>query len=172
MHGTMKAARLHGFERTHGSREVVRVDDVPIPDIGAGEVLVRVLRAGLNHGDLHMREDAVQYSPEVKTVPDLPMTIGHDGLGEIVEVGPDVENLRVGDRAVVICSITCGFCKYCRTERQHLCQTKKTMGFLTKWGGRARLSPSLQRRTLGRILPRAGGQPGSSSSRREHQRDV
>ena len=81
-----------------------------------------------------MREDAVQYSQEVKTVPDLPMTIGHDGLGEIVEVGPDVENLRVGDRVVVICSITCGFCKYCRTERQHLCQTKKTMGFLTKFG--------------------------------------
>jgi threonine dehydrogenase-like Zn-dependent dehydrogenase len=134
MHGTMKAARLHGFERTHGSREVVRVDDVPIPEIGAGEVLIRVLRAGLNHGDLHMREDAVQYSPDVKTIPDLPMTIGHDGLGEIVEIGPDVENLRVGDRVVVICSITCGFCKFCRTERQHLCQTKKTMGFLTKWG--------------------------------------
>jgi alcohol dehydrogenase len=134
MHGTMKAARLHGFERTHGAGEVVRVDEVPIPDVGAGEVLIRVLRAGLNHGDLHMREDAVQYSPEVKTVPDLPMTIGHDGLGEIVEVGPDVENLRLGDRVVVICSITCGFCKYCRTERHHLCQTKKTMGFLTKWG--------------------------------------
>jgi threonine dehydrogenase-like Zn-dependent dehydrogenase len=81
-----------------------------------------------------MREDAVQYSPEVKTVPDLPMTIGHDGLGEIVELGPDVENLHVGDRVAVICSITCGFCKYCRSERQHLCQTKKTMGFLTKWG--------------------------------------
>jgi len=134
MHGTMKAARLHGFERTHGAGEVVRIDDVPIPEIATGEVLIRVLRAGLNHGDLHMREDAVQYSPEVKTVPDLPMTIGHDGLGEIVEVGPDVENLRVGDRVVVICSITCGFCKYCRTERQHLCQIKKTMGFLTKWG--------------------------------------
>ena len=134
MHGTMKAARLHGFERTHGSSEIVRVDDVPIPDLATGEVLIRVLRAGLNHGDLHMREDAVQYSPEVKTVPDLPMTIGHDGLGEVVEVGPDVESVRVGDRVVVICSITCGSCKYCRSERQHLCQTKKTMGFLTKFG--------------------------------------
>jgi NADPH:quinone reductase-like Zn-dependent oxidoreductase len=102
MHGTMKAARLHGFERTHGAGEVVRVDDVPIPDLATGEVLIRVLRAGLNHGDLHMREDAVQYSPEVTTVPDLPMTIGHDGLGEIVEVGPDVDNLRIGDRVVVI----------------------------------------------------------------------
>mgnify|MGYP003428738372 CR=1 FL=1 len=39
MHGTMKAARLHGFESTHGSREVVRVDDVTIPDLATGEVL-------------------------------------------------------------------------------------------------------------------------------------
>jgi threonine dehydrogenase-like Zn-dependent dehydrogenase len=130
----MKAARLHGFERTHGSGNLLRVEEIPVPDVRAGEVLVRVLRAGLNHGDLHMREDAVNYSPDVKTVPDLPMTIGHDGLGEVVETGPDVENVRVGDRVVVICSITCGFCKYCRTERQHLCQSKKTMGFLTKFG--------------------------------------
>jgi D-arabinose 1-dehydrogenase-like Zn-dependent alcohol dehydrogenase len=135
MTGTMKAARLHGFESTHGARELLRVEEVSIPDIAEGEVLVRVLRAGLNHGDLHMREDAVQYTPEVKTVPDLPMTIGHDGLGEVVEVAPDVVNVRVGDRVVVICSITCGFCKFCRTERQHLCTSKKTMGFLTKWGG-------------------------------------
>jgi len=134
MQGTMKAARLHGFERTHGPRDLLRVEDVPIPDLRTGEALVRVLRAGLNHGDLHMREDAVQYSPVVNTVPDLPMTIGHDGLGEVVEIGPDVENVRVGDRVVVICSITCGFCKFCRTERQHLCQSKKTMGFLTKFG--------------------------------------
>ncbi len=135
MQGTMKAARLYGFEQTHGPHDLLRVEDIPIPDLKAGEVLVRVLRAGLNHGDLHMREDAVQYSPEVTTVPDLPMTIGHDGLGEVVEIGPDVENFRVGDRVVVICSITCGFCKFCRTERQHLCQSKKTMGFLTKFGG-------------------------------------
>src|SRR5947208_11754519 len=119
MHGTMKAARLHGFESTHGSRELVRVDDVPIPDLATGEVLIRVLRAGLNHGDLHMREDAVQYSPEVKTVPDLPMTIRHDGLGQTVEVGPAVENHRVRDLVDVIWSITCGFCKDCRNESQH-----------------------------------------------------
>jgi len=117
-----------------GPPEVLKPVDRPDPVPATGEVLIRVLRAGLNHGDLHMREDAVQYSPEVKTVPDLPMTIGHDGLGEVVEVGPDVESVRAGDRVVVICSITCGSCKYCRSERQHLCQTKKTMGFLTKFG--------------------------------------
>lgn len=132
--GTMKAARIHGFAKTHGPGELLKVDEVPIPDVGPGEVLVRVLRAGLNHGDVHMREDAVNYSPDVQTVPFLPMTIGHDGLGEVVEVGPDVTNVAVGDRAVVVCSLNCGSCKFCRSERQHLCDTKKTMGFLSKWG--------------------------------------
>lgn len=134
MQGTMKAARLHGFTRTHGSSKVVQVDEIPIPDIGPGEVLVRVLRSGLSHGDLHMREDAVQYTPEIKTVPFLPMTMGHDGMGEIVELGPDVQDLKVGDSALVMCSITCGFCRFCRSDRQHLCLSHRVMGFTSKWG--------------------------------------
>jgi threonine dehydrogenase-like Zn-dependent dehydrogenase len=133
MKGVMKAARLYGFEKTHGSKDLVRVDEVPIPDIGPGEVLIRVLRAGLNHGDLHIREDALQYTAENTTVPVLPMTIGHDGLGEVVEVGPNVINVEPGDRAVVMCSITCGFCKYCRSDRQHLCVMHRVMGFVARW---------------------------------------
>jgi len=134
MQGTMKAARIYGFEKTSKSTDLLRVDDVPIPDIESGEVLIRVLRAGLNHGDLHMREDAVQYTSEVPTIPYLPMVIGHDGLGEVVEVGPDVSNVRVGDRVVVMCSITCGYCKFCRSDRQHLCLSHRVMGFIAKWG--------------------------------------
>jgi len=133
MQGMMKAARLYGFEKTHGSKDLVRVDEVPIPDIGPGEVLIRVLRAGLNHGDLHIREDALQYEPENTTVPVLPMTVGHDGLGEVVEVGPNVINVKSGDRTVVMCSITCGFCKYCRSDRQHLCVMHRVMGFVARW---------------------------------------
>ncbi len=133
MQGSMKAARLYGFEKTHGSKDLVRVDEVPIPDIGPGEVLIRVLRAGLNHGDLHIREDALQYTPESTTVPVLPMIVGHDGLGEVVEVGPNVHNVKEGDRTVVMCSITCGFCKYCRSDRQHLCVMHRVMGFVARW---------------------------------------
>jgi len=134
MQGMMKAGRIYGFQKTHGTRDSIRIDDVPIPDLGPGEVLIRVLRAGLNHGDLHMREDAVQYTGEVQTIPYLPMTVGHDGLGEVVEVGPEVMNVKVGDRAVVMCSITCGFCRFCRSDRQHLCVTHRVMGFIAKWG--------------------------------------
>jgi threonine dehydrogenase-like Zn-dependent dehydrogenase len=134
MQGTMKAARLHGFESSHGNGQVIHVDQVPIPDIGPGEVLIRVLRSGLSHGDLHMRADAVQYTPEIKTVPFLPMTMGHDGMGEVAEIGPEVTNVKIGDRAVVMCSITCGFCRFCRSDRQHLCLSHRVMGFTSKWG--------------------------------------
>ena len=50
MQGTMKAARIYGFEKTSQSRDLLKVDDVPIPDIESGEVLIRVLRAGLLTG--------------------------------------------------------------------------------------------------------------------------
>jgi D-arabinose 1-dehydrogenase-like Zn-dependent alcohol dehydrogenase len=132
MQGTMKAARIYGFEK---ATSTICSESMKCRfDIESGEVLIRVLRAGLNHGDLHMREDAVQYTSEVPTIPFLPMVIGHDGLGEVVEVGPDVSNVRVGDRVVVMCSITCGYCKFCRSDRQHLCLAHRVMGFIAKWG--------------------------------------
>lgn len=47
----------------------------------------------------------------------------------MVEIGPDVDNVRVGDRVVVICAVACGFCNYCRTDRDNICQSRRTMGF-------------------------------------------
>ena len=125
MAGTMRAARLHRFG------EPLRVDEVPIPDVGRGEVLLRVLRAGLNRGDVHMRHGEIRIAPgeERKYFPILPMTVGHDGLGEVVEVGPDVRGLEVGDRVLAKPTLTCGFCKFCRSQREHLCPHVRLMGF-------------------------------------------
>jgi alcohol dehydrogenase len=127
MPGTMQAARLHAMGQP------MHVDTVEIPDIGPGEVLIRVLRAGLNRGDLHMRVGQIRVNAgeEASHLPVLPMTIGHDGLGEIVEVGPNVSGLTVGDRVLAKCTLTCGFCKYCRSEREHLCIHHRVMGFVT-----------------------------------------
>src|SRR5262249_62105394 len=75
MQGTMKAARIYGFEKTSKSSDLLRVVEVPIPDVESGEVLIRVLRAGLNHGDLHIVEDGVQYTSELPTIPLLPVSI-------------------------------------------------------------------------------------------------
>jgi D-arabinose 1-dehydrogenase-like Zn-dependent alcohol dehydrogenase len=132
--GTMRAARIHRLG------EPVRVEEVPIPDVGPGEVLIRVLRGGLNRGDVHMRDGDFNLTPgeQSNQVPVLPMTIGHDGIGEIAEVGPNVQGVAVGDRVIAMCTLTCGFCKYCRTEREHLCAHHRVVGFFTlatAWGG-------------------------------------
>lgn len=128
MKGTMKAARIHALG------EPLRVEEVPIPDIGKGEVLIRVLRAGLNRGDQHMRAGEIRVSAgeEVKFVAAyLPMIIGHDGLGEVAEVGPDVHGVHVGDRVVTVPQLSCGACRYCRNGRVHLCVHHRVMGFVT-----------------------------------------
>jgi alcohol dehydrogenase len=129
----MRAARIHRVG------EPVRVEEVPIPDVGAGEVLLRVLRAGLNRGDVHMRDGDFDLDPGKRSnqLPILPMTIGHDGIGEVVEVGPGVRGVAVGDRAIARCILTCGNCKYCRGAREHLCVHHRVMGFFTlatEWG--------------------------------------
>ena len=139
MQGTMKAARLDKPDDPQALSLVVRVDEVPIPDIRRNEVLVRVLRAGLNQGDAHLREEGlgfIQYTSAVNMLPHLPMIIGHDGMGEVAEVGPEVEGVRVGDRVVVMPAITCGYCKYCRSDREHLCLTHRIMGYVAKSGER------------------------------------
>jgi alcohol dehydrogenase len=124
----MRAARLYQLG------EPMRIEEVPIPDVGPGEVLIRVLRAGLNRGDLHMRKATIRKTAAERSeiFPLLPITIGHDGLGEVVEVGAGVSSLKLGDRVIAECTLTCGFCKYCRTEREHLCVQHRVMGFVTE----------------------------------------
>lgn len=129
MKGTMKAGRLYR------PGEPIRVEEVPIPEIGPGEILIRVLRAGLNRGDLHMRKATMRPDAAEQSgiFPVLPMTIGHDGCGEVVEVGPGVRDVRVGDRVIAKCTLTCGFCKFCRTDREHLCDYHRVMGFVSQY---------------------------------------
>jgi threonine dehydrogenase-like Zn-dependent dehydrogenase len=127
MQGTMRAARLHRVG------EPIRLDEIPIPDVARGEVLVRVLRTALNRGDLHMREAdyGLGFDDTSDPLPDLPMTIGHDAVGEIAEVGPDVHGLQVGDRVILKARLNCGACKYCLGGREHLCVHHRLMGSFT-----------------------------------------
>jgi threonine dehydrogenase-like Zn-dependent dehydrogenase len=129
MKGTMKAARLYQ------PGEPMRVEEIPIPEIGPGEVLVRVRRGGLNRGDLHMRKGTIRATPKERgdIFRVLPLTVGHDGLGEVVEAGPGVRGFNAGDKVIARCTLTCGFCKYCRTEREHLCPRHRVMGFVSHY---------------------------------------
>ena len=91
--------------------------DIPEPTCGEKDVKIRVLRAGLCGTDLHLE----QWDDWAASVVTVPQTIGHEFYGEVVEVGGDVEHLRVGDRVSGEGHIVCGICRNCRAGRKHMC---------------------------------------------------
>lgn len=94
-----------------GRLEVV---DVAVPDIGRGEVLLKVAAAGLCHSDVH-----VWHMPEA--VFPLPMTLGHETAGHVVRTGPDVTGWSEGDVALVHLIWACGACAACTRGDDNVC---------------------------------------------------
>jgi NADPH:quinone reductase-like Zn-dependent oxidoreductase len=93
---TMKAIRLHEF----GGPEVLRHEEVPVPEPGPGEVLVRVHAVGINPPDWYAREGMPDVPPELKPPFDLPLIPGTDVSGVVEAVAADVDDFAVGDEVV------------------------------------------------------------------------
>jgi NADPH:quinone reductase-like Zn-dependent oxidoreductase len=89
----MRAIRLH----EHGGPEVLRYDEVPIPEPGPGEVLVRVHAVGINPPDWYLRDGLSNIPPETRPKFDLPVIPGTDVSGVVEAVAADVEGFSVGD---------------------------------------------------------------------------
>jgi NADPH:quinone reductase-like Zn-dependent oxidoreductase len=92
----MKAIRLHEF----GGPEVLRHEEVPVPEPGPGEVLVRVHAVGINPPDWYAREGMPDVPPELKPPFDLPLIPGTDVSGVVEAVAADVDDFAVGDEVV------------------------------------------------------------------------
>jgi threonine dehydrogenase-like Zn-dependent dehydrogenase len=99
--GTMRAAR---FDRT--SRQLM-VQDVPLPQPGPGEVLIRVGAAGICASDLHMMDGTMAEFPLEQVTP------GHETAGTIERVGPAVPFWQPGQRVVIVPARACGTCRHC-----------------------------------------------------------
>lgn len=100
---------------TWQGRRDVRVDNVPDPKIeDARDAIIRVTASGICGSDLHLYNG---FAPAMKSG-DI---IGHEPMGEVVEVGPSVTRLKVGDRVVVPFTIACGACFFCRREEHSFC---------------------------------------------------
>lgn len=114
----MKAIVFH----QHGGPEVLRYEDVPRPEPGSGEVLVRLHVAALNRLDLWVREGW----PGLKLT--LPHISGADGAGDVVAVGEGVSDVARGDRVVIDANIGCGKCNACLAGRDNLCRDWQMLG--------------------------------------------
>jgi NADPH:quinone reductase-like Zn-dependent oxidoreductase len=107
----------------HGGVDVVRIEEIPDPQCGPGEVLIAVRAAGLNRLDLLQRE-----GPALIPGFSLPHIAGMDVAGDVVKVGFGVENLAVGDKVVVNPALHCGECPVCLSGDDGMCPTTRVIG--------------------------------------------
>jgi threonine 3-dehydrogenase len=100
------------------------MQDVPEPAVGHNDVLIKIHRSAICGTDMHIYNwDAWAQ----KTIP-VPMAVGHEYSGEIVEVGSEVRGVKAGDRVSGEGHITCGHCRNCRAGRRHLCRNTLGVG--------------------------------------------
>jgi propanol-preferring alcohol dehydrogenase len=114
----MKAAVVREF------REPLTIEEVPVPTLGAGKILVKVAATGVCHTDLH----AVDGDWPVKPKP--PFIPGHEGVGHVVAVGTGVTHVKEGDRVGVPWLYTaCGHCRHCLGGWETLCEAQQNTGY-------------------------------------------
>jgi alcohol dehydrogenase, propanol-preferring len=112
----MRAARLHEFGKPF------RIDEVPDPEPGPGEVLVRVGGAGVCHSDLHIAHG------EMPDLLDGPKIMGHENAGWVEALGPGATGFEPGEAVIVYGGWGCGMCRVCLGGEEQLCDT-------LRWGG-------------------------------------
>jgi threonine 3-dehydrogenase len=100
------------------------MQDIPKPAVGHNDVLIRVNRSAICGTDIHIFQwdDWAQH-----TIP-VPLAVGHEFSGTIVECGIEVRGFEPGDRVSAEGHITCGVCRNCRAGRRHLCMNTKGVG--------------------------------------------
>jgi len=119
----MKAAVVHAFGQP------LEIEQVPVPDVPPGQVLVKVEASGVCHTDLH----AANGDWPVK--PSLPFIPGHEGVGFVAAVGAGVKGVKEGDRVGVPWLHTaCGHCEHCITGWETLCDEQQMTGYTVNGG--------------------------------------
>jgi D-arabinose 1-dehydrogenase-like Zn-dependent alcohol dehydrogenase len=95
--------------------------DIPVPEIGSSDVLIRVAAAGICHSDAH-------YRAGVSKIDNLPLTLGHEVAGRVEKVGEAVTNVGPGDRVCVHYLVHCGHCEFCRRGFEQFCPEVQMIG--------------------------------------------
>jgi propanol-preferring alcohol dehydrogenase len=123
MRKTMKAAVVTSFDKP------LSIMEVPVPDVGPEQILMKVEASGVCHTDLHAARGDWPVKPQPPFIP------GHEGVGFAVAVGRNVKGVREGDRiGVPWLHTACGHCSYCRTGWETLCHEQQNTGYSVDGG--------------------------------------
>ena len=106
----------------HGPNQPLRLEDVPQPVPGPGQIVVKVAACGVCHTDLHYIDHGVP------TAKKPPLILGHEASGTVAGVGAGVKNFKDGDRVLLPAVLSCGTCFFCRTGRENICQSMVMFG--------------------------------------------
>jgi len=117
----------------------LRLTERPTPKPTGTEVLLKILAAGVCHSDLHIWEGYYDLGGGKRLqLTDrgvkLPLTMGHENVGEVVAVGPDAKGVKIGDRRLVHPWLGCGECTVCRTGEEQMCRTPLSIGVFRSGG--------------------------------------
>src|SRR4029453_17677468 len=112
---SMKAVQLVQVEKP------LRDAEVPIPEIGASDILIRVAAAGICHSDAHYRAGISEFDR-------LPLTLGHEVAGTVEKIGKAVTNVAPGDRVCVHYLVHCGSCEFCVRGLEQFCIKGQMIG--------------------------------------------
>jgi len=103
------------------SGKPLQLQQIPIPAIGEKDILVRVRAAGICHSDAHYRAGRSNMGR-------MPITLGHEVAGEVELIGPQVTNVRAGERVCLHYNISCGECDHCIAGNEQFCETVRMIG--------------------------------------------
>ena len=100
------------------------MNEVPMPEVGDNDILIKIKKTAICGTDIHIYnwDEWAQ-----KNIP-IPLVIGHEFVGEVVDKGKDVPHFNPGDRVSGEGHISCGFCRSCRAGRRHLCRKNISVG--------------------------------------------
>ncbi len=100
------------------------LQDTPKPEVGHNDLLIKIRKTAICGTDMHIH-NWDEWSQQ--TIP-VPMVVGHEYVGEVVEMGQEVRGFEIGDRVSGEGHITCGHCRNCRAGRRHLCRNTTGVG--------------------------------------------
>jgi D-arabinose 1-dehydrogenase-like Zn-dependent alcohol dehydrogenase len=117
----------------------LQCNEQPTPAPKGSEVLLKVLAAGVCHSDLHLADGWFDLGGGKRlSLADrgmkLPVTLGHENVGEVVAVGPDAKGVKVGQRMLADPWIGCGNCGPCRRNEDNLCSAMRSLGVFSNGG--------------------------------------